>query len=279
MRRAGAPGGSGPERRGTAAPPAAGTETVDQMCVAKYVQALGGQQALQNAKTRVMTGTVTTRDLVTSNVDGPGEGDRRIPHRHRDAADPDHPRDQRHGGVGDRRRRRGGGGGGAPDAPRDLAGFQMQQGLRLADFSLPLHLKERYQTSRSTRPTTPSTASRSWSSPARPYPNVTEQLSFDRETGLLLRRTIVTGSGGVGFGIMDLGEQIDYSDYRDVERRQGAVHGPARDVERGDDREVHRREDQRARSPTTSSRSPRRSRRSHERSASQAGRITYRAAT
>jgi hypothetical protein len=49
-----------------------------------------------------------------------------------------------------------------------------------------------------------------------PYPNVTEQLSFDRESGLLLRRTITTTGGGVGFGIMNLPEQIDYSDYRDV---------------------------------------------------------------
>ena len=48
-----------------------------------------------------------------------------------------------------------------------------------------------------------------------PYPNVTEQLS-DRETRLLLRRAVVTGSGGAGFNIMNLGEQIDYSDYRDV---------------------------------------------------------------
>jgi hypothetical protein len=49
-----------------------------------------------------------------------------------------------------------------------------------------------------------------------PYPNVTEQLSFDRGTELLLRRVIITGSGGVGFSIMNLPEQIDYSDYRDV---------------------------------------------------------------
>jgi hypothetical protein len=44
---------------------------------------------------------------------------------------------------------------------------------------------------------------------------VTEELAFDRESGLLLRRTVATGSTG-GFGIMALGEQIDYSDYRDV---------------------------------------------------------------
>ena len=45
-----------------------------------------------------------------------------------------------------------------------------------------------------------------------PYPEVTEQLSFDRESGLLLRRSIVT----TGVRLMNLPEQIDYSDYRDV---------------------------------------------------------------
>jgi hypothetical protein len=45
---------------------------------------------------------------------------------------------------------------------------------------------------------------------------VTEQLSFDRDSGLLLRRAITTTSGGVGFNILNLPEQIDYSDYRYV---------------------------------------------------------------
>ena len=64
----------------------------------------------------------------------------------------------------------------------------MQQGLRLADFALPLHLKERYATllvnkayeTINGRPVVVITG--------KPYPNVTEQLSFDRDTGLLLRR-------------------------------------------------------------------------------------------
>jgi hypothetical protein len=40
---------------------------------------------------------------------------------------------------------------------------------------------------------------------------VTEQLQFDRETGLLLRRNVTTATGLAG-----LPEQVDYSDYRDV---------------------------------------------------------------
>ena len=46
----------------------------------------------------------------------------------------------------------------------------------------------------------------------KPYPDVTEQLSFDRQSGLLLRRTVTT----TGVRLMALPEQIDYSDYRDV---------------------------------------------------------------
>jgi len=46
----------------------------------------------------------------------------------------------------------------------------------------------------------------------RPYPDVTEQLSFDRESGLLLRRAVTT----TGVRLMALPELIDYSDYREV---------------------------------------------------------------
>ena len=97
---------------------------------------------MQNAKTRVMTGTVTTRDLVTSNVtvQEKATGEYRI-----DIATQPMPTIRATNGtaawaVGPGGGR--GGGGGAPDAPRDLAGFQLQQGLRLADFALPLHLKD-----------------------------------------------------------------------------------------------------------------------------------------
>jgi hypothetical protein len=211
-----APGGQGGQGRGAqpAAPPAP-TETVDEI-LAKYVQALGGQPAVQNAKTRVMTGTITTRDLVTSNVTVQEKvtGEYRI-----DIATQPVPTIRATngkvawavgGGGGGR------GGGAPPDAARDLAGFQMQQGLRLADFALPLQLKERYAAllvnkaydTIDGKPVVGITGS--------PYPNVVEQLSFDRATGLLLRRQITTGSGGTGFNIMNLGEQIDYGDYRNV---------------------------------------------------------------
>ena len=210
----GAPGGPGGQGRGEPPAPPVPTETVDQI-LAKYVQALGGQQALQAARTRVMTGTQTTRDLVSTNitVQEKNTGQYRI-----DIASQPNPAIRATNGTAAWAVGGGGGrgGGGDPAAARDLAGFQMQQGLRLADFALPLHLKERYTTllvnkayeSINGRPVVVITGT--------PYPNVTEQLSFDRETGLLLRRVIATGSGGTGFNIMNLGEQIDYSDYRDV---------------------------------------------------------------
>ena len=213
----GAPGTPPPAGQGRGAgpqEPPAPAETVDQI-ITKYVDALGGQQAVQNAKTRVMTGTITTRDLVTSNVTVQEKttGEYRIDIATQPIATIRATNGKAAwmvGGGGGR------GGGAAPDAPRDLTGFQMRQGLRLADFSLPLHLKERYATLLVNKTYDTIDGRQAVTITGSPYPNVTEQLSFDRETGLLLRRLITTGSGGAGFNIMNLGEQITYSDYRDV---------------------------------------------------------------
>jgi hypothetical protein len=213
---AAAPAPGGPGRGGFAEPPPppVPTETVDQI-VTKYVQALGGQQALQNAKTRVMSGTVTTREQVTTpvTVQEKSTGQYRI-----EIATTPVPTIRATngtaawavgGGFGGR-------GGGPPDAARDLTGFQMQQGLRLADLTLPLTLTTRYTSLLVNKSYDTIDGKQVVSMTGTPYPNVTEQLSFDRESGLLLRRVITTGSGGVGFSIMNLPEQIDYSDYRDV---------------------------------------------------------------
>ena len=108
--------------------------------IAKYVQALGGQAALQNAKTRVITGTVTNRDLTTANLTmtEKNSGEARI-----ELATQPNPTIRATNGTASWQI--GGGGPGGGVNPRDIAGFQVQQGFRLADFSLPLHLKERYQ--------------------------------------------------------------------------------------------------------------------------------------
>ena len=210
----GAPGAAGAPGRGPAGPPPppAVTETADQV-IAKYVQALGGEQALQNAKTRVMTGTVTNRDLTTANVTvtEKSTGEARI-----ELATQPNPTVRATNGTAAWQIGGGGGGGfGGGANARDIAGFQVQQGFRLADFSLPLNLKQRYQ-NLSVKPAYETIdGKQAVVLSGNPYPNVTEDLAFDRESGLLLRRTVTSGSTG-GFGIMALAEQIDYSDYRDV---------------------------------------------------------------
>src|SRR4029453_1499373 len=209
---AGAPGG-GPGRGPAGPPPApAVTETVDQV-LSKYVQVLGGQQALQNAKTRVMTGTITNRDLTTANVTvtekNPGEA--RI-----EIASQPNPTIRATNGTAAWQIGGGGGGGfGGGGNARDISGFQVQQGFRLADFALPLNVKQRYQNLTVKQAYETIEGKQAVVLTGSPYPNVTEELAFDRESGLLVRRTVTSGSAG-GFGILALGEQIDYSDYRDV---------------------------------------------------------------
>jgi len=215
----GAPGAPGaapgaaapaPAARGPAGPPPPPpvTETVDQV-ISKYVQALGGEQALQNAKTRVMTGTVTNRDLTTANVTvtEKSTGEARI----EIATQPNPTVRATNGTIA---WQVGGGGPGAAN-PRDLNGLQVQQGFRLADFSLPLNLKQRYEKLRVKPAYETIDGKQVVVLTGNPYPNVTEDLAFDRDSGLLVRRTVTSGSTN-GFGIMALGEQIDYSDYRDV---------------------------------------------------------------
>jgi Photosynthetic reaction centre cytochrome C subunit len=206
----GAPGAGAPGRGPAGPPPApAVTETVDEV-LSKYVQALGGQQALQNAKTRVMTGTVTNRDLTTANVTmtEKSTGEARI-----EIATQPNPTVRATNGTA--AWQVGGGGFGGGNNPRDIAGFQVQQGFRLADFSLPLNLKQRYQNLTVKPAYETIDGKQAVVLTGSPYPNVTEDLAFDRESGLLLRRTVTSGSTN-GFGILALGEQIDYSDYRDV---------------------------------------------------------------
>jgi hypothetical protein len=210
----GAPGAAGAPGRGPAGPPPPPpvTETVDEV-VSKYVQALGGQQALQNAKTRVMTGMVTNRDLTTANVTvtEKNTGEARI-----EIATQPNPTIRATNGTAAWQIGGGGGGGfGGGNNPRDITGFQVQQGFRLADFSLPLNLKQRYQNLTVKPAYETIDGKQAVVLTGSPYPNVTEELAFDRESGLLVRRTINSGSTG-GFGILALGEQIDYSDYRDV---------------------------------------------------------------
>ena len=194
--RAGAPQG-GADAQQNRRPPRP-TETIDQV-LDKYVQALGGQAALAQAKTRVMRGTATTRNLQSApiTVQETGAGQYRI-----DVESKPAPIVRASSGSGVWVQ--------AFGSVHELEGIRAQQVTRLADLSLPLTIKQRYQNL---------TVSRYGNIDGtdtiivagRPAPDITEQLQFDRQTGLLMRRSIATRTA-----LGQLPEQIDYSDYRDV---------------------------------------------------------------
>ena len=190
----GAAGGRGPQR------PA---ETVDQV-LDKYVAALGGQAALAQAKTRVMQGTATTRDQQTLpiKVQEKASGQYRIDIDAKPAPtirgfDGKDAWVQAFGNV------------------HALEGVQADQAHRLADLGLPLNIRQRYPSLAVQRyanldgtPTIVVVARNG---------DVTEQMQFGRESGLLLRRTIATRTP-----LGNLLEQADYKDYRDA----GGVKAP-----------------------------------------------------
>lgn len=186
--------------RGEAQPaePPKPSETIDQV-IDKYVQALGGRAALEAAKTRVMVGTATTRDRQTAplKVQETSTGEFRMDLESRPA-----PIVRATDGktiwvqMGQN--------------VRDVEGLQAQQATRLADFTVPLNMKKHYEN------LTPSRydnvdETETILVTGRVSPDVNEQLQFDRQSGLLLRRTILTRTA---FG--NLLEQVDYSDYRDA---------------------------------------------------------------
>jgi hypothetical protein len=190
------PGARGPQGEPDEPPPPA--ESVDQV-LDKYVQALGGEAALARAKTRVMRGTATGRDLQTApiTVQEKVTGEYRIDTQGRQG-----PQSRVYDGKSAWVQ--------MPNGIRDAEGFNAQQITRLADLALPLNAKQRYQNLRSARygaidgaPTVVLIGS--------PAANVVEHLEFDRASGLLLRRTVFTRTP-----LGQLHERIDYSDYRDA---------------------------------------------------------------
>ena len=196
----GQPGGRG---RG-AAPAAEGadephpTETIDQV-VDKYVQALGGQTALAQVKTRVMKGTATTRDLQTLpvTVQEKSSGEYRM-----DLETTPRPTIRATDGkavwvqMG-------------PNT-RDVEGIQAQQATRLADFGVPLTMKQHYKNLTVSRYSSVDGTDAILVT-GRPAEGIIEQMFFDKQNGLLLRRVILTTTG-----LGNLLEQVDYGDYRDV---------------------------------------------------------------
>ncbi|HWK12402.1 MAG TPA: c-type cytochrome [Vicinamibacterales bacterium] len=187
--------GAAPEAGGRGQRPA---ESVDDV-LDKYVQALGGRDAWSNATTVVMEGKQTSRDLRTApvKIEEKITGEYRI-----DVESPQGAASR----VSDGKTAWFVAGGNT----RPLEGIQAEQAARLADVALPLNAKQKYSKlaveryaaldGTDTIVVTGTTAS-----------DVTEQLFFDRHSGLLVRRSIATPTP-----LGPLSEQIDYSDYREV---------------------------------------------------------------
>jgi outer membrane lipoprotein-sorting protein len=201
-------GGPGPAGRGRGGQPGAAagqgargqrpTESVDDV-LAKYVQALGGQEAWSKAKTVVMQGTQTSRDLRST----PVKIDEKITGEYRvDLESPQGAVSR----VSDGKATWFVAGGNV----RELEGLQAQQASRLAAFGLPVNAKQMYSNLNVQRYANVDGVNTIVVT-GRTAPDVTEQLFFDRDSGVLLRRNISTRTA-----LGSLAEQIDYSDYRDV---------------------------------------------------------------
>lgn len=187
----GAPGQGG--RGGFARP----TETLDDV-LNKFAQAIGGSDAIAKAQTLVLHGTQTTRDLVTTplTVEEKSTGEFRMQVDTK-------PNPQTRVSDGKAAWAIGGNG-----QPRDLEGVLGAQVSRSSELLL-LNLKQRYPSLQVGRygnvegVDTISLAARTASG--------SDQFQFERQSGLLKRRTIQTNTP---YGA--LVEQVDYSDYRDV---------------------------------------------------------------
>ena len=191
-------GRGGPGQAGRGGPPRP-TETIDQVLDA-YLQALGGRAAVEKLTSRVMRGIVTDRAGQAS----PIVVEEKAPRMVRQSID-SKPAPSTWATDGSAAWAQEGGNTWALSNALEL-----QDVSRLADLTLPLSFKERYQNLQVTRYARLDGREMIIVS-GRSAPTVTEQFYFDRQTGLLARRVIGTRTF---YG--NLPEQIDYSDYRDV---------------------------------------------------------------
>jgi hypothetical protein len=197
-----------------AAPPAQGARgaganqpaapPVDDI-INKYVTALGGQAALDKLTSRVMSGTYVNRagQSVPFVIEEKGAKIRETD------TTPQGANVSVFDGTGAWAQ--------SGTTIADLPGFRMQRASRLNDLRRPVELKTRYQNLTSARPgrltlTPTGTPIDVNILRGTTFPGVTETLSFDATSGLLLRRQITTRTPLNG----SLTETIDYSDYKDV---------------------------------------------------------------
>jgi hypothetical protein len=187
----GAPGGRGGFQRPT--------ETIDQVLDA-YVQALGGRAALEKVASRVMRGTVTDR----AGQKSPIVVEEKAPAMVRRSLD-SKPAASTFASDGTTYW--------AQEGTSSWAVtnvFELQEGARLAELTLPLQFKSRYQNLSVARYAKLDGKDMIIVN-GRSAPAVVEQFYFDKQSGLLVRRVVSTRTA---FGILP--EQIDYSDYRVV---------------------------------------------------------------
>ena len=190
----GAPGGPG-GRGGFQRP----TETIDQVLDA-YVQALGGRAAVEKVASRVMRGIVTDRAGQSSPIvveeKAPAMVRRSVngkPAASAFASDGTTSWEQE-----------------GTSSWAVTNAFELQEGARLAELTLPLQMKGRYQNLSVARYAKLDGKDMIIVN-GRSSPTVAEQFYFDKQSGLLVRRVVSTRTA---FGILP--EQIDYSDYRVV---------------------------------------------------------------
>ena len=200
----GAPGAAGAQGARGAGANQPAPPPVDDI-INKYVTALGGQAALDKLTSRVMTGTYVNRSgqSVPFTIEEKGAKIRET--------------DTTPQGVNISVFDGAAAWGQSGTTIADLPGFRMQRASRLNDLRRTVELKTRYQNLASARPgrlllTPTSTPIDVNILRGTTFPNVTETLSFDATTGLLLRRQITTRTPLNG----SLTETIDYSDYKDV---------------------------------------------------------------
>jgi photosynthetic reaction center cytochrome c subunit len=163
--------------------------------LSKYVEALGGRAALEHLESRVMSGTVTTREGRTLPVTIEQKGD-----RYRETSGPE-PTQLVRGFDG-------------ATAWMNSRGFSVdlpvaEQAFRVPDLALALHLKERYPAIQPGKPTR--LEGRDVNVLRGTANGVTETLYFDAGSGLLVRRSILTRTP-----LGSLPWQVDYGDYRAV---------------------------------------------------------------
>lgn len=208
--RAGAPGGAGAAgaagaqgARGAGATQPA-PPPVDDI-INKYVTALGGQAALDKLTSRVMSGAYVNRSGVS------------VPFTIEEKGAKIRVTDTRAQGTNISVFDGTGAWAQSGTTIADLPGFRMQVASRMNDLRRAAELKTRYTNLTAVRPgrltlTPTSTPIDVNILRGTTFAGVTETLSFDATTGLLIRRQIVTRTPLNG----SLTEIIDYSDYKDV---------------------------------------------------------------